>query len=508
EELDLGDFTYLRRLSGIVRFIYYGVKDETKLTFKNKPEKAEIIKLVQAQKYINQQYPSKEEREKETRLYIREKNLQGYLDLSEFINLKVLGCSGNQLTSLNLTNCSQLEEINCSNNQLTNIILPPNPTNLKELRLYNNNFISNLSFLTPAINLEYLNLADNKFIGSLDYLSEMRQLKSLNISDTDINEVNIEQLPRINLKLIVKEKEFVQQQPQMELLIPHEQFTNIQYLAEVVLKVLNNSQNITTDFLQEIAYPTTKKYLMVMDYVPNGDLRQYWKNNCLPLKSKLSQLLTIAEGLKSIHEKELVHRDLHPGNILNRELSGIGSGNVLCYITDLGLSRLVNEIEQEGKIYGQMTYISPEVLLEQPYTKASDIYSFGIIAYELLANSYPYPETNDLELSLKVCQGYRPDIDKVLIPQLLKDLIKKKEIKDRKNAKFHQQYQTIEKEYNTFSQKPYQIHPNATLTSKMIDTKEITTRLQSLKIGSKQIDFDIPEEDEQQPQIEIPPKNN
>ncbi|CAG8453409.1 3900_t:CDS:2 [Ambispora gerdemannii] len=60
---------------------------------------------------------------------------------------------------------------------------------------------------------------------------------------------------------------------------------------------------------------------------------------------------------------------------------------------------------------------------------------------------------NDTDLALAVCNGYRPDIDK-----------------------------EIEKEYNTFSQNtPYQIHPNATTTSKMIDTKQITQQLEKLK---------------------------
>ncbi|CAG8680066.1 18168_t:CDS:1, partial [Cetraspora pellucida] len=71
--------------------------------------------------------------------------------------------------------------------------------------------------------------------------------------------------------------------------------------------------------------------------------------------------------------------------------------------------------------------------------------------------------------------------------------------------------------YKTFSQNPYQIHPTAVLTSKAINTKEITAKLRSLKISeaiSKELDFfDVPEEEEQsktslQAQIEQPPPNN
>ncbi|CAI2194638.1 15030_t:CDS:2, partial [Funneliformis geosporum] len=168
-------------------------------------------------------------------------------------------------------------------------------------------------------------------------------------------------------------------------------FTNIKYLAEggfskiytvparrkkkVVLKVLNNSQNITLKFLQEIA------------------------NHNLAINTKFIRL-------NYIHQRGLVHGDLHSGNILNE--------NSISYITDLGLSRSIDSQVETEKIYGVLPYIAPEVLRGQPYTQASDVYSFGIIAYELFANTYPYYEFKDLdenELILKICRGLRPNMD-------------------------------------------------------------------------------------------------
>jgi serine/threonine protein kinase len=167
--------------------------------------------------------------------------------------------------------------------------------------------------------------------------------------------------------------------------------------------------------------PTTKNYVMVMKYIDKGNLRQYLQERSeeLSLGSKLSYLLTdIAEGLKSIHYQDLVHWDLHSGNVL------VKFGE--CYITDLGLSELVNSQKKDGKIFGVLPYVAPEVLMGKTYTQASDVYSFGIVAYELLANAYPYTDTNleGTNLALKICRGLRPNIDKVSIPQLLKDLIK------------------------------------------------------------------------------------
>src|SRR3954468_19806097 len=124
-------------------------------------------------------------------------------------------------------------------------------------------------------------------------------------------------------------------------------------------------------------------------------------------------------GLKFIHQQNLVHRDFHSGNILN---NSIIEGS---FITDLGLSKSVNYQKQEEQIFGVLPYVAPEVLWDKTYTQASDVYSFGIIAYELFANSYPYLEMDNTGLALAVCQGLRPNLDAVPIPQSLKDLIKK-----------------------------------------------------------------------------------
>jgi serine/threonine protein kinase len=177
-------------------------------------------------------------------------------------------------------------------------------------------------------------------------------------------------------------------------------------------------------------HPVTKNYIMVMEYMEGGDLRQYLKNNYIELgfDEKLLQLYNIIVGLGVIHDERLIHRDFHPGNILKDD-------NKRCYITDLGLCRPVNG-ENEDKIYGVLPYVAPEVLNSKPYTQASDIYSFGIIAYELMSDFPPYvvydqklnsyrEMSHDTDLALAICQGLRPDIDRIPIPQLLKDLIKR-----------------------------------------------------------------------------------
>ncbi|RIB22153.1 kinase-like domain-containing protein [Gigaspora rosea] len=111
-----------------------------------------------------------------------------------------------------------------------------------------------------------------------------------------------------------------------------------------------------------------------MGIAPKGSLRQNLVEvSQLEWKDKLNILNGIVIDLESIHSQELVHRDLHSGNILQKDQL-----QHAC-ITVLGLSKN----EKEGKICGILPYIAPEVLVGQPYTKASDFYGLGVIMTEI-----------------------------------------------------------------------------------------------------------------------------
>ncbi|RHZ87631.1 hypothetical protein Glove_33g29 [Diversispora epigaea] len=123
-----------------------------------------------------------------------------------------------------------------------------------------------------------------------------------------------------------------------------------------------------------------------------------------------------------IHELDIVHQDFHPGNILSNDfkLSSIK-------ISDFGLSKLMgtNPNNPEKKnIFGVLPYIAPEVLSgDEEYTKAADVYSFGIIAYEMITGFPPYPDIpHDNDLAMKICNGLRPKIP-FNIPKLTTKMI-------------------------------------------------------------------------------------
>ncbi|POG77065.1 kinase-like domain-containing protein, partial [Rhizophagus irregularis DAOM 181602=DAOM 197198] len=143
---------------------------------------------------------------------------------------------------------------------------------------------------------------------------------------------------------------------------------------------------------------------IVMEYMKLGDLRSNLTIKKYNPFDKYENLYFVAESLSALHRCNLVHGDLHSGNIL------LFNNNFAC-ISDFGLSQPADRHTKSKEIYGVIPYIAPEVLRGNQYIKASDIYSFGIIMWEMM---YSIPAFNnvphDFRLSLDICQGLRPKI--------------------------------------------------------------------------------------------------
>jgi serine/threonine protein kinase len=157
---------------------------------------------------------------------------------------------------------------------------------------------------------------------------------------------------------------------------------------------------------------TRSKYIKLYDCNVENSLR----NNLLVSKynpnDKFENLYYIIIQLESIHKLDLVHGDLH-------------NGNLLCLysythfmISDLGLCRPVNQPNKKNGIYGVLPYMAPEVLRGKPYTKAADIYSFGIIMWEMTSGVPSFHNIpHDHHLLLDICRGKRPEIIEGTIPE-------------------------------------------------------------------------------------------
>ena len=143
-----------------------------------------------------------------------------------------------------------------------------------------------------------------------------------------------------------------------------------------------------------------------MCYMEDGSLQNFLTKDFKNLKwgSKIKVLYYIIKGLKDIHEKEIIHHDLHSGNILQFHIAS--------YIADLGLSCPASQASSSNKndIFGVLPYIAPEVLRGRSYTMASDIYSFGVLMSVISTGQQPFNNlAHDINLAMKICGGERPE---------------------------------------------------------------------------------------------------
>jgi serine/threonine protein kinase len=110
--------------------------------------------------------------------------------------------------------------------------------------------------------------------------------------------------------------------------------------------------------------------MMVLDYAEDRSSRNYLDKiySELNWNNMIDNLYDVILGLKCIHNKELIHRNLHAGNILKLKYNTV--------ITDMGLCKPANNTSEDTKNkYGILPYIAPEILRGENYTEAADIYS-------------------------------------------------------------------------------------------------------------------------------------
>ena len=153
--------------------------------------------------------------------------------------------------------------------------------------------------------------------------------------------------------------------------------------------------------------PETKEYMIVMQHAEHGSLPSYLDRNInkLTWNMKLQWLGDIAYNLCNIHTMNLIHCDLHGGNIV--------LNNNKPLICDLGLSKFVNSSQSTtSTVQGVLPYIAPEVLHSHKFTQKSDIYSFGIIMYQIADGEPPFRNwlSDDNLLAMRIYNGLRPEM--------------------------------------------------------------------------------------------------
>eukprot|EP00210_Caulerpa_lentillifera_P001160 g1116.t1 len=123
----------------------------------------------------------------------------------------------------------------------------------------------------------------------------------------------------------------------------------------------------------------------------------------------LHSALDIAKGLEYLHSLGIVHGDLKPDNVLCKSVDVHPRGSI-CKICDFGLSRRVGDILAETDTLGMISYMPPELLRMGYVGRFTDIYSFGMLLWEMATSDVPFSEVDYNQIVLETVNGRRPQI--------------------------------------------------------------------------------------------------
>ncbi|MBQ3021124.1 MAG: Stk1 family PASTA domain-containing Ser/Thr kinase [Bacilli bacterium] len=172
-------------------------------------------------------------------------------------------------------------------------------------------------------------------------------------------------------------------------------------------------------------------YYIVMEYIEGKHLKQLLKKRgSLTVREVVDIMLQITDGMSAAHDSYIIHRDIKPQNIMILE-------NGLIKITDFGIAMALNatQLTQTNSVMGSVHYLPPEQAIGKGATIQSDVYSMGILMYELLTGNVPYKGENAVEIALKHIKDTVPYIklENNEIPSSVANVVKKSTAKNVKN---------------------------------------------------------------------------
>ena len=162
-------------------------------------------------------------------------------------------------------------------------------------------------------------------------------------------------------------------------------------------------------------------YYLILEYVEGMTLKDYMiKNPRITIETIVHIAKQISAGLSHAHQNGIIHRDIKPQNILMKE-------DLTCKITDFGIARAYGDttLTQTNQMLGTVYYLSPEQARGNVATAQSDIYSLGILIFEMITGQIPFKGESAVAIALKHLQEELPEIDKYRenVPQSVKNIV-------------------------------------------------------------------------------------
>ena len=148
---------------------------------------------------------------------------------------------------------------------------------------------------------------------------------------------------------------------------------------------------------------------IVFEYVKGETLKQrIGRIGALDTTEALAYAIEIAQALEVAHERGMVHRDVKPQNVL---IDSTGRAK----LTDFGISRQLDEegMTGEGRVVGTTDYVAPEQAMGKPVDPRSDVYSLGIVLFEMLTGDVPFQAESQVGVAMKHIGEELPDVQKI-----------------------------------------------------------------------------------------------
>ena len=146
---------------------------------------------------------------------------------------------------------------------------------------------------------------------------------------------------------------------------------------------------------------------LVMRYLRGGSLHNHIdQHGALSIEETLLLFSQIAQGLHAAHRNQVIHRDIKPANIL---LDEDGNG----YLADFGIAKdhtITQNVPEADHFIGSPEYLAPEQVRNEPVTPQTDIYSLGVVLYEMLTGAHPFPGMDKISIIYKHLNDPLPEI--------------------------------------------------------------------------------------------------
>jgi serine/threonine-protein kinase len=152
--------------------------------------------------------------------------------------------------------------------------------------------------------------------------------------------------------------------------------------------------------------PTHPRPYIVFEYVEGETLKERIRRlGRLPITEAVAYAIEIARALGTAHSRHIIHRDVKPQNVM---IDDEGSAKV----TDFGIARTLDEdgLTADGRVLGTTDYVSPEQALGQRVSGQSDLYSLGIVLWEMLTGDVPFKGDNQVAVAMKHVREELPDV--------------------------------------------------------------------------------------------------